>query len=64
MHPGEPLDGFSQRFAEHLKKYRLVLSPGTIYGAAGEGFMRLNIGCPRTTLLEGITRFKEAVQTY
>ena len=64
MHPGEPLDGFSQRLAEHFKKYKLVLSPGIIYGAAGEGFMRLNIACPRTTLLEGITRLKEAVLTY
>ena len=64
LHKGEPFEGFSQRFAEHLRKYKLVLSPGSIYGAAGEGFMRLNIGCPRTTLLEGITRFKEAVENY
>lgn len=64
MHPGESLDGFSERFAEHLRKNKLVLSPGTIYGAAGEGFMRMNIACPRTTLLEGITRFKDAFESY
>jgi cystathionine beta-lyase len=64
MHPGEPLKGFSERFAAHLKKYKLVLSTGTIYGEAGEGFMRLNIACPRTRLLEGLTLFKEAVENY
>ena len=64
MHPGEPLEGFSERFAAHLKSHQLVLSPGTLYGAAGEGFMRLNIACPRTLLLEGLKRFKTAVETY
>ena len=64
MHPGEPLEGFSERFAEQLKKHGLVLSTGTIYGAAGEGFERLNIACPRTVLLEGLTRLKETVENY
>ncbi len=64
MHPGEPLEGFSERFAEQLKKHGLVLSTGTIYGAAGEGFERLNIACPRTVLLEGLRRLKEACLCY
>ena len=64
MHPGEPLEGFSERFAEQLKKHGLVLSTGTIYGAAGEGFERLNIACPRTVLLEGLRRLKETVEQY
>ena len=64
MHPGEPLEGFSERFAEQLKQHGLVLSTGTIYGAAGEGFERLNIACPRTVLLEGLTRLKETVEKY
>ena len=64
MHPGEPLEGFSERFAEQLKRHGLVLSTGTIYGAAGEGFERLNIACPRTVLLEGLRRLKETVEQY
>ena len=64
MHPGEPLEGFGERFAEQLKKHSLVLSAGTIYGAAGEGFERLNIACPRTVLLEGLRRLKETVEQY
>ena len=32
----------------------LWLNAGTMYGAEGEGFMRWNIACPRTTLTEGL----------
>ena len=64
-HPDEPLEGFSERFAEHLRtRHGLVLSTGTIYGEAGEGFERLNIACPRTRLLDGLQRLKEGFDTY
>jgi cystathionine beta-lyase len=65
LKPGEPLEGFSERLAKHLReKHGLVLSTGTIYGAAGEGFERLNIACPRTRLLDGLTRLKEGLKSY
>ena len=65
LKPGEPLEGFSERLANHLReKHGLVLSIGTIYGAAGEGFERLNIACPLTRLLDGLTRLKEGLETY
>lgn len=52
-----PLEGFSEALGEHLRlKHGLVLSSGTIYGEAGEGFMRLNIACPRSRLLEALER--------
>ena len=63
--PREPMAGFSERFANHLReKHGLVLSTGTIYGAAGEGFERLNIACPRTRLLDGLERFREGFLNY
>ena len=64
LREGEPLEGFSERFSAHLQENGLVLSTGTLYGAAGEGFERLNIACPRTTLLEGLKRFKAAFDSY
>ena len=65
LKPGEPLEGFSERLAKHLReKHGLVLSTGTIYGAAGEGFERLNIACPRTRLLDGLTRLKLGLISY
>ena len=63
--PQEAMAGFSERFANHLReKHGLVLSTGTIYGAAGEGFERLNIACPRTRLLDGLERFREGFESY
>lgn len=65
MKEGEALAGFSERFADHLRHaQKLVLSTGTIYGEAGEGFERLNIACPRTRLLEGLQRFKYGFESY
>ena len=65
LKPGEPLEGFSERLANHLReKHGLVLSTGTIYGAAGEGFERLNIACSRTRLLDGLDRLKQGLISY
>ena len=65
LHKGEALEGFSARLGEHLRKtVGLTLSDGSIYGAAGEGFMRLNIACPRTRLLDGLERLKKGLETY
>ncbi len=65
LRPGEPLEGFSERFAGHLReKHGLVLSTGTIYGASGEGFERLNIACPRTRLLEGLDRLRDGLASW
>lgn len=35
------------------------LNPGSMYGAAGEGFMRINIACPRKRLEEGLKRIEK-----
>lgn len=41
-------------------KAKLALNPGTMFGPGGEGFMRLNVGCPRATLQTAMERLKEA----
>ena len=38
------------------------LSPGTAFGEAGTGFVRLNFGCPRATLEEALRRMEIAVK--
>lgn len=45
------------------EKARLVLSPGHIFGTEGEGFQRINIGCPRGVLTEALQRLESAVKT-
>ncbi|WAA11822.1 MalY/PatB family protein [Fervidibacillus halotolerans] len=48
---------------EHLiKKGKLALEPGTKYGVEGSGFVRMNIGCPKPILIEGLRRLKKAFQ--
>ena len=39
-----------------LEKEKLWVNEGTMYGAAGEGFIRINIACPRSFLVEGLNR--------
>ena len=65
LREGEPLEGFSERFGKFLQeKVQLTLSTGSIYGAAGEGFMRVNIACPRSRLLDGMQRFIVGFEAY
>lgn len=47
--------GKSSEELEHLliEKAKLWLNAGTMYGAEGEGFMRWNIACPRSSLIKG-----------
>ena len=44
-----------------LKNARVGLNDGAAFGTGGENFVRLNFGCPRATLLEGLERIKKAL---
>jgi cystathionine beta-lyase len=35
--------------------------PGETYGEAGKGFIRMNIGCPKSKLIDGLNRLKKAI---
>lgn len=41
-----------------IEEEKLWLNAGTMYGTSGEGFLRMNIACPRVLLLEGLNRLK------
>ena len=43
-------------------KAGLYLNDGSMFGPEGEGFMRLNIGCPRSTLAEALDRLMFALR--
>lgn len=45
-----------------IEDAHLWLNAGTMYGTAGEGFMRWNIACPRATLAEGLSRYARFVE--
>lgn len=44
-----------------LEKEKLWVNAGSMYGKAGEGFIRINIACPRRRLMEGLERLKRAL---
>jgi len=55
--PGDPFEFF-------LKHARVGLSGGPAFGTGGEGFVRLNFGCARPTLLEALTRMRDALGSW
>jgi len=53
----------SQELAERLlREGRVWVNPGTMYGpVTGEGYIRLNIACPRSLLMEGLRRMAAVI---
>ena len=45
-----------------LKDEKLWVNEGSMYGEAGEGFIRLNIACPRQVLIDGLDRLKRGLK--
>jgi cystathionine beta-lyase len=41
-----------------LECARVALSDGSAFGPGGAGFVRLNFGCPRPLLAEGLERMR------
>lgn len=44
-----------------INKARVAMNDGTMFGAEGEGFMRMNIASPRSVLREALERIKSAI---
>ena len=43
-----------------VDKAHLALNDGAMFGKEGEGFMRLNVGCPRSVLEQAMKQLAEA----
>ena len=55
-----PSQQLSRRLIDEAKVW---FAAGSIYGAAGEGFLRINLATTRETVTEALTRFAEWVRT-
>ncbi|HAJ37006.1 MAG TPA: putative C-S lyase [Chloroflexi bacterium] len=54
--------GLGEKPADRLlKEAKLAVNEGSWFGAGGEGFIRLNFGCPRSILKEGLERIRALV---
>jgi len=45
-----------------LEKARVGLNAGAQFGPGGEGYVRLNFGCPRATLVAALERMRAALE--
>lgn len=53
----------SAELAEFIRRETgLFLSSGRQYGESGRTFLRMNIACPRATLLDGLERLRRAIE--
>jgi aspartate/methionine/tyrosine aminotransferase len=53
----------SWEFAKYLaKEHHVAVVPGSIFGQAGEGYVRLSFAASIEQLQEGIARFKRGVE--
>lgn len=43
-----------------VEEARVGMNPGTVFGAGGSGFMRLNLGAPRSLVMEALGRMAQA----
>lgn len=56
--------GLSEKsMAKRLAEGGVALNNGSRFGTNGEGFFRLNFGCPRTTLQEGLERLESVLNS-
>lgn len=45
-----------------VDKAGLALNDGEIFGAEGHGFMRMNVGCPRSVIITALERLRTAIR--
>lgn len=56
---GLPHDALVDLF---VNRARLALNDGEMFGQGGEGFMRLNVGAPRSVVAEALERLRAAIE--
>ncbi len=47
-----------------VNRARLALNDGEMFGREGRGFMRLNVGCPRSMVLQGLRQLQAAITDF
>lgn len=56
---GAPAESLARRL---LREQMLRVNAGTMYGPGGEGFLRLNIACPRSRVAEALRRMRAVLR--
>jgi cystathionine beta-lyase len=53
--------GLADPYRFFLERAKIALTDGTTFGPGGQGFVRLNFGCPRPLLAEALARMTRAM---
>jgi cystathionine beta-lyase len=53
--------GLGDPFTFFLERAKVAFNDGKTFGAAGDGFVRLNFGTPRSILTDGLERMRKAL---
>lgn len=57
--------GSSRDVAGFLReKTGLYVTAGSVYGKNGDGFLRMNVACPRSTLFDGLDRLERGLNAF
>ena len=56
-----PLGLSHDQLEDRFNRAKVWLSSGTAFGAAGAGFFRVNLACPRSTLQEAMRRVAQVL---
>jgi cysteine-S-conjugate beta-lyase len=54
--------GLADPYTFFLEQGKVALNDGKAFGPGGEGFVRLNFGCPRALLADGLARMAQALE--
>ena len=46
-----------------VDKAKVAMNNGSMFGEGGEGFQRLNVGTPRSILVEALNQIKKAINS-
>ncbi|MBN1427249.1 MAG: PatB family C-S lyase [Anaerolineae bacterium] len=55
--------GLDNPYAFFLQQAKVALNAGDMFGRGGQGYARLNFGCPRAMLTEALERLRDALQS-
>jgi len=44
-----------------IKKAKVAINEGSMFGPGGEGFIRMNVGCPKATVEKALNQIKLAI---
>jgi cystathionine beta-lyase len=54
--------GLADPYTFFLERAKVALNDGRLFGPGGEGFVRLNFGCPRALVSDALTRMHQALE--